>query len=100
VSAEVLREAAALMRTRAKAANTIAWYVPETLIRGKSLDPVDEVVDAEFIASWSPSVALAVARWLEDESHAPETDLGDGITCGGPRMEALDVARAYLGTTP
>ena len=53
--------------------------------------------DAEHIASWHPAVALAVARWLEDESYAPETDLGDGITTGGPRMEALAVATAYLG---
>jgi hypothetical protein len=91
MSAEVLREAAALMRTRAKAANTIAWYVPETLVRGKSLDPVDEEVDAAFIASMSPAVALAVADWLDACALVTEVapDRHKGL--------ALAVARAYMG---
>lgn len=122
MSAAELREAAALMRARAEAVPAGPWEAgeaePQTQAEHRALGmysvvfndtkvicPIpgfsrDRKSTAEHIASWHPEVALAVARWLEDESYAPETDLGDGITTGGPRMEALAVARVYLGTDP
>jgi len=45
---------------------------------------------AEHIASWHPSVALAVARWLDDAAF-------DAVGYGGDADPALEVARTYLG---
>jgi hypothetical protein len=108
VSAEVLREAAALMRSRAEAASDGPW----TNRRGPAEHVIDDwdvpiaTVDTRenrrYIASWHPAVALAVADWLKSEAsaHSGEfwTDTRSEACC---RMEqALAVARAYLGTTP
>jgi hypothetical protein len=87
VSAEILREAAALMRERATH--------PDISASPWAASPHGDVHDggylwvcdsqsgetAEHIASWHPAVALAVADMLEDTS----------------RRKALAVARAYLG---
>jgi hypothetical protein len=109
MSAEVLREAAALMRERAEYATTGPWTTPEP--EDEYWGPRDVVGpgepgfryliceragnDAEHIASWHPAVALAVADWLERCVRL----LADGRSCYGPEVEsALAVANAYLGS--
>jgi hypothetical protein len=53
-------------------------------------------VRAQYIASWHPGVALAVAEYLETEAvSAP--DIGGVYLRGGRTAYALQVARAYLG---
>lgn len=107
MSAELLREAAALMRERAEAARDSAprqwdggawlerdadWYEPHAL----SSRRVASVQDSGHIASWHPAVALAVADWLEAEAEGHDVDTYDVSNCC--RMpHALAVARAYLG---
>lgn len=116
---DVLRRAARLMNQRAEAVLLVdrehpqdtggvdAWYAPafiEDAFRAHSplTPPYPEGCErsweavGDYLAAIPPQVMVAVARWLVDESHAPETDLGDGVSTGGPRMEALAVARAYL----
>jgi hypothetical protein len=105
MSAELLREAAALMRERAEAATAGPWEcVLGEISAGNAADYTDVAVavigpkgddrqddNAEHIASWHPAVALAVADWLEQESR---------VTCHSDnptRTQALAVARAYLG---
>jgi len=108
VSADILRRAAALMRERAEAAQSGAWEVscedrglmPEWGIystdAGHDFALVEDEGNAAHIASWHPTVALAVADWLDrvirdadDDNYEPqEFD------------SALSVARAYLGETP
>ena len=103
MSAELLREAAALMRERADAATPGPWFVATTLdgtslavCRQKGLSlvadrPTDP--DAAHIASWHPEVAKAVADLLDAFA-------GDDWSLGVPSLEAthaLAVARAYLG---
>jgi len=122
VSADVLREATALMRSRAEAATPGRWdsapdhggretgdghqvfgnrHRPE----GSERDSVQFVgkcwgwgpteANAQHIASWHPAVALAVADWLSDIA----TDLDHDLWPDGhdvPR-NALAVAVAYLG---
>ena len=114
VSAEVLREAAALMRERAEAASPSPWsrhrfFWKVGSTRGLpdeywvSIEDSEGVLacmpeeasaskpNAEYIASWHPAVALAVADWLDlcAEHH-------DELPC--PAMDhAATVARAYLG---
>jgi hypothetical protein len=95
MSAVILRRAAALIRERAEAVE--GWYSAPAWSTTAPMNLPIEKADAAHIASWHPAVALAVARWLEAESHVPEQDIGDGITVGGPSLEALDLARAYLG---
>lgn len=109
MSAAELREAAALMRQRAAAADKFAqaegWWQPTPLRQafsafvgeGETLQGADE--DAEHIASWHPAVALAVADWLDRLAGAYDFTYltPDSV----PTMrEALAVARAYLGGAP
>jgi hypothetical protein len=49
--------------------------------------------DLDYIASWHPAVALAVADWLDR--------FADPVYCYGPAEydSALNIARAYLGTS-
>jgi len=111
VSAELLREAAALMRANAAAAHEGPWtregiggrrdagYVHGE--RGQRI--VAHYVpdrDIEHIASWHPVVALAVADWLDHAAARAESKIEHG---GKPEpvwlheRDALAVARAYLG---
>lgn len=108
MSAEILRRAASLMRERAEAADTVTWYDVETLLAGTTLDPLDALEDAEHIASWHPTGALAVADWLTvtawwledewpDDPDAPmDWESSTGATAERVKA-ALAVARAYLG---
>jgi hypothetical protein len=102
MSAELLREAAALMRERAEATGVDeveGWYYPETLLEPLRLVAVPAATrpDAEHIASWYPAVALAVADWL-DEVADLYSDPSDRIVSEQAMWDAaLTVARVYLG---
>lgn len=106
MSADVLRQAAALMRSRAEAATGVAhhWRVARNskpgagfvACGGVHIAVTDEALtggpsNAEHIASWHPAVALAVADWLDREA-----DYADVRGIVAP--PALAVATAYLGT--
>lgn len=117
MTGEELREAAALMRSRAEAATGDGWgwrhfgddpenscrvvyYPPDIGIEPWVViaDDIFNEADVEHIASWHPAVALAVADWLDAESYEPETEHeGGAYTTGGPSLTALNVARTYLG---
>lgn len=103
---DLIREAAALMRERAEAATEGGprWETGPDDMHGPSrlvVYPADSdsavafagYEDAEHIASWHPTVALAVADWLDD--HASQSDI---LRCA-PNPRAINVARTYLGVT-
>lgn len=109
MSADVLREAAALMRERAEAVTGdigLCARPDQCAHRGFCRYPLLGDVpraDAEHIASWHPAVALAVADWLQ--SVSVDVDKRDNPERVGGRYEALRipderaalaVARAYL----
>jgi hypothetical protein len=132
VSAELLRRAAAEMRQRAEAAtdggfgwrladlpgaNEVwadrdaaghdAFMVATTATRLNPNPGIKGHADATHIASWHPTVALAVADWLEDAAEnldlqAPGGDLAKQwdmrVHIAGDK--ALAVAHAYLGDQP
>jgi hypothetical protein len=96
MTAEVLREAAALMRERAEAARAGRWGRTEStpggtlVVADRAAGPVrvasctgslpeGNEANATHIASWHPAVALAVADWLEDiaERHKPDPEPAD-----------------------
>lgn len=112
MSAERLREAAALIRERAEAASSAPWHV-EAGSAGRQSDGspwpalyvahadrvprfrTHSVSDASHIASWHPGVAFAVADWLDTTAdHSDAT--GGHCVCDDA---ALAVADAYLGAT-
>jgi hypothetical protein len=116
---ELLRKAAAKMRELAEAAQgrTKRWHLDDgnpwlTVPQLQPLGhPVTESVDpevifphhAEHIAAWDPTVALAVADWLEDEAKTLEIHLGvsarlQASTAGFAKVYAkpLATARAFL----
>jgi hypothetical protein len=115
MTTEILREAARLMRKRAQAAihdsDGEEWHlgpevwdgnVSQVLIHidGTEVPIADGCSDpdARHIASWHPTVALAVADWLE--STAVISQWGDYVGPGPVDRTvkcALAVARAYLG---
>jgi hypothetical protein len=102
MSAEVLRQAADLMRKRASTATPGLWQAGQDVDSGEhfiyderwtELAQVAEwsrwLGNPEHIASWSPLVALAVADWLDNQADT---------TCDcGVDESALLVANAYLG---
>ena len=84
---DLIREAAALMRERAEAATEGGprWETGPDDMHGPSrlvVYPADSdsavafagYEDAEHIASWHPTVALAVADWLSDIATRHEPD--------------------------
>lgn len=99
------------MRERAQAATPGPWVADQSEIyRGNSLDWVAETLNTDgqgtteansaHIASWHPTVALAVADWLDIHGGDLERAGAQGIGfCDSPAdtMQALAVARAYLG---
>lgn len=104
MSAAVLREAAALMRERAKDAPTSSY-----VMRPDHLRFVLGERATAHIASWHPVVALAVADWLDHEVDlaeekarycnrlVPTSFVADDMPLS---RQALTVARAYLGESP
>jgi hypothetical protein len=122
VSAETLREAARLMRERAEAATRGPWHYPPTRgwrgvvmsrfgclwapARGRD-GQLNHEPDGVHIASWHPTVALAVADMLDNAAQDAEMQGPDGELRSQWDMRvhlattrALAVARAYLGETP
>lgn len=109
MSEELLRRAATAMRDRAKkatgapwkaeAARVAGWGPPDPPVVWGAGEPVTEswhlrYPNAVHIASWDPSVALAVANWLEVEADCMQ------VWAGVPqnyRKAAIEVARAFLG---
>lgn len=96
---QLLRQAAALMRDRAKGATPGPWYdatagrvraLPDHAV--VAITPVDSIADNDgaHIASWHPAVALAIANWLDSSAFLQENDQG----CD---PDAIAVAAAYLG---
>ena len=97
--AEIMREAALLMRERARAADgPLPWWTSRALsdVAAKlTVTRREAEADGEFIASWDPIVALAVADWLDDEADWQGRPSGPGrLSRHNP---ALTVACAYLG---
>ena len=109
--AEVLRRAAGLMRERLAELPPSPWRAEGRDVmatqdyHGDDWNPdwdfgfnvavCRRQDEAEHIASWSSSVALAVAEWLETEAHMV------GIRDNSPEghtFHALKIARAYLST--
>lgn len=131
MSGEILRRAAALMRERAEAATPGPWSaVPRTTTHnvqghGRSVVVTPQtrvsMSNTAHIASWHPSVALAVADWLDREAtlHESMAGLGDLLNLASKELgggeiriqfsddadrmaastmpQALAVAHAYLG---
>lgn len=102
-----LQAAATLMRERAEACREY-MSDPEWHTEGALLGGGKARVDAEFIASWHPAVALAVADLLDEVANGVDVmapldwdyPLGPMDCTGALRPEwnhALAVARAYLG---
>lgn len=107
MSADLLRQAASLIRARAEAATPGPWVVvgdDDELLAPRTVtdsgEPGERYIvaeyagsDAEHIASFaSPAVALAVADWLETAAQDHELRFQHAM-CD---ERALDVARAYL----
>jgi hypothetical protein len=129
-ASETLRETAALMRSRAKAAtdgghgwrptgevsmcevwaprdaaNHDAFMVASTLTRLNPNPSAQAQADAEHIAGMDPLVALAFANWLDtaaDWRDANPEDAAEAAADPDPEIgdPALAVAHAYLGTSP
>lgn len=125
MSADLLRQAANLIRKRAQAAAPGPWEaykrnVPEhggllvehLGVQDSYADGVFECDnssrrDVEHIASWHPLVALAVADWLDATAARHASEYGARVREFGLRHadaftpdldeNALTVARAYLG---
>lgn len=116
MSAETLRQAAALMRERAEAASPSPWFTEPNTMAGRvwvamtrtwwpkaDAEPIFQVRheenykqrehDAAHIASWHPTVVLAVADWLDNYASVMERDHPIAFA-----DQALIVARAYLGS--
>lgn len=126
MSAARLREAAGLMRERAEAATGDQWaewhmlddgraevFVPngtmdtETVFEFKDHMDCEECArpseaDVLHIASWHPTVALAVADWLDHAADIWSDDDDEVKVCDCPYCQgmplALVVADAYLGS--
>jgi len=106
MSADVLRRAATLMRECAEAATNGPWYFEGAphgfppMVTGHGMAVADtfdkpDLLDAKYIASMHPLVALAVAGWLDRIAWTWELDPDLHNRVGG--AEALAVAVAYLG---
>jgi hypothetical protein len=105
-NADVLREAAALMRSNAEGVDP--WHGWGDVTLPERSGPVAYAEDMSgylggewgvHAGSWHPAVALAVADWLEDTAHLIEWHVQNGgIPYAQPHL-ALAVARAYLGAT-
>ncbi len=98
-----LREAASLMRERAKITTPGSWFAVDGAVYTGTAAPHQVIVpcvtyydDTDHIASWSPQVALAVAEWLEHSATVI-----DGLNQVGSSVVVppgcYAVADAYLG---
>jgi hypothetical protein len=97
-----LREAAALMRERAESVPS-PWVRSETQVHpagrpGWVIFSSGVPEWGDYLQSWHPGVALAVADWLETVAVNLDLMLGGSAPRSEPVRRALAVARAYLGT--
>lgn len=123
MSAEVLRQAAALMRERAEAATPSPWVAEYRVVRatGSSTRTIsfneppvifqgpgrfhlvprgEQGANAALAASWHPAVALAVADLLDEYARLWEASEDSGEMAHAPLGRYfLAVATAYLGGT-
>lgn len=114
----LLREAARIMRERAKAATPGPWEAGRIGLMGGRVglvitqphgsfvmvdrDNEARIEDAKHIASWHPAVALAVADWLDYAAARAECKIANGggeVPVWSHERDALSVARVYLGRT-
>jgi len=109
---DILRRAAARMRELAEAARTSGRWESESDDGGDDIWATDNdgqphliairaaAADAAHIAAWDPTVALAVADWLESHTELvveEHTDCGLECTVYDAETDpALAVARAFL----
>jgi len=123
--ADTLRRAAALMRQRAEKATPGPWHAwldgsdvyVESNPTGHMIASLERCEDPEhqkvlredegdYIASWHPAVAHAVADWLEytantfDIRQIGDPGLGDKGIYPPMCRPAVAVARVYLGEVP
>lgn len=106
MSSEILLRAAALIRERASKATPGPWGAEVTTKMAITVystktdealyeDTFGSIPDAEYIASWHPAVALAVANMLEAEA---EYDDECCLNASSERRRyALALAKTYLG---
>ena len=98
---EELREAARLMRERAGHVPPPPWYLGTyDVTTGDGSNVIASsglTVRSQYVASWHPGVALAVADLLEREAALIDAQV---FPQSDPAMERypLAVARAYLGS--
>ena len=96
--AALLRQAAKLIRERTALVPPSPWFVcVHDVTTYYSLDVIASsglTVRAQYVASWQPSVALAVADLLDKIAWMGELDPGllGRVGCD----EAIAVARVYL----
>lgn len=118
MTAELLRRAAAKMRENAQAATPGPWLADRvhsgdvlgvavtapsvSTADGSVLGVTDIVVpaDGHHIASWHPTIAVAVADWLDGdaafaEQAAKDFDMPEFLDAAAPLADK--VARLYLG---
>lgn len=97
--AETMRRAARLMRERAALVPPPPWYsAVHDVTTHDGLDVIASsglTVRAQYVASWHPGVALAVADLLD----AAADDLDADERCLMTQAGVLRLARAYLGET-
>ena len=90
--AETIRRATTLMRRRGELVPPSPWFsAVHDVTTHDGLDVIASsglTVRAQYVASWHPAVALAVAEWLEASAQAWDE--------GMEWDEALAVAGAYL----
>jgi hypothetical protein len=105
MSSDLLREAAALMRSRAKSGTLAEPWTAKVLSDGRAwvcgsndyaLSMHGYREDAEHIASWHPAVALAVADVLDCAAFMIHADRAPVFERTALAQKALAVARAYL----
>jgi hypothetical protein len=92
--ADLLRTASAKIRDDAETARFAEVGARSTLRRHAEL-PDSDFPDGEFVRSWSPAVALAVADWLR--AVAFEVDNTCMYGASNEAHAARLVARTYLG---
>lgn len=105
MSADLLRRAAAAMRTAAKEAEKLyysPWHDEADEVLDRKGSTVAAVYDhgeinylTEHIASWHPAVAIAIADWLA--FLADFVDASSIGMAGSNYDHALAVARVFLG---
>lgn len=102
-TAALLRRAASLIRERTALVPPSPWYgAVHDVTTHDGLNVIASsglTVRAQYVASWQPAVALAVADWLENEARATEGMADEAPVLGLPDRHAIAVARAYLGET-